>query len=352
METEEDIAPLPSSAPLHIFDLHDFLETIPEGMTTICIRLDGSMQSDMSWKTQCEQAAYYVDRGYSIFWMLDLGLFKDLRCPLSNTMQFQSLCLAVEHFRDTVWEKFRTMTVGLTFYRGSLDFSLDFPWDEPQDFTFRTWLQDIGRKEHSRYQLESSKEGQKLIRSFCGRAAAHYIELLGTRVPDTLPLFALIDTSMIEDPLEKGKLISKEKFERVQLIIKGMPNPVPRFTWEGGEYTNSTFGRTTPLPPCLQNPSIGICLPPDDVDEVQLSDAMTLLADHQILFKTIPEEGLMTEWDGLDYLLYIPAYLSVAGQRKLRGFCAAGGTPVAIGPLLGLPQEISLDAFKMIFLSI
>ncbi len=60
-------------------------------------------------------------------------------------------------------------------------------------------------------------------------------------------------------------------------------------------------------------------------------------------YRIIPETYLTTEWHGLDYLIVDPDSLSSQGFRKLQGFCAAGGTIVSLGKIMGLPYEILFD---------
>jgi hypothetical protein len=71
-------------------------------------------------------------------------------------------------------------------------------------------------------------------------------------------------------------------------------------------------------------------------------EGLDALKKRSISFKLIAESQLTSQWDGLDYLLYSPTGLSTQGKRKLQGFCAAGGTVVSTGALLGLPYEMGL----------
>lgn len=91
---------------------------------------------------------------------------------------------------------------------------------------------------------------------------------------------------------------------------------------------NGFIGRTVLEPP--NSPAkIGLCFP-DWLNQPHLSlapfaDLLAQLMDQDLSFKLMSEESLTLEWEGLDLILYSPEALSQEGQRKLKGFCAAGG---------------------------
>jgi hypothetical protein len=277
------------------------------------ILIDGKMQSDLDWKDAKSKASKYVEEGHSLFWDIDLGLFNRLSLPLSNQTQFHSLALALEHFRDTLWTEFQAHTSGVCVYQGHGDFSCDFPWDEEQIENLHKFLAEkkISKDPH-------------ILSLFCRDVCVEYINLLVSCLPDSMPLHLLFDMEGVQNPLWQAQLLTKERFERIQLSVKGAVIPLS-FSHEDSH--------------------IGICFPSMKLYKQKfyegLDEAFRWLLSKQIPFRIIPESLLITEWDGLDYLLYAPSGLTPEGRRKLLGFCAAGGTVVSVGELLGLPEEIS-----------
>lgn len=305
------------------------------------------MKADLDWKAARQAAMQYRDQGLKLFWEIDLGLFAYLEHPLDDQMQFLALCLSLEHFRDTLWKEFHGETVGVSIYCGSGDFSDGFKWDEVQIFNLQEWLQETFETveefeketgiaaaafdEITPDLLRKSKEGGQLMALFCRDVAVEYIELLATRLPDAMPFFVKLDMSNVFDPLLQAQLLTKERYERFQLDVKGNLFPL-------------TALETQPA-------AIGICFPSLDRRRPShyhgLRRALEWLIEQKKPFRLIPETQLTTEWEGLDYLIYVPASLSSQGKRKLQGFCAAGGTVVTLNEKLGLPNEITFNEFVL-----
>jgi hypothetical protein len=59
----------------------------------------------------------------------------------------------------------------------------------------------------------------------------------------------------------------------------------------------------------------------------------------------ISERYLNESWDGVDELLVLECAISQQGERKLRGFLAAGGEIIYVKNPIGLGSEISLKEF-------
>ena len=116
-------------------------DEIPEGFNAVRVELDGTAGADLNWKEAQNKAQRAVDKGYWIFWNIDLGLFSRLALPLGNQGQYLTLGLSLDHFRSTLWKEFHGRTIGLGLYRGSLDFSEGFPWDPDQILHLQGWLQ-------------------------------------------------------------------------------------------------------------------------------------------------------------------------------------------------------------------
>lgn len=349
----------------YIFESPSLQSPIPPGFNTVKIELDGQLKADLAWKQEREKALRLIEQGYFIFWDMKLGLFSNLTLPLPHQTQYLSLGLSLEHFRDTLWKEFKYKSLGLGVYRGPLDFSVGFPWDDQQLSNLQGWLQDrfsdlttfkqetglslTGFKESTPSLLTQSEGGRQLIRLFCRDAAVEYLGLLTSSLPDGLPRYLQLDARSIQNPLWQVQLLHGERFDRFQLVVKGANIPVPALGWGHSSMyglLGELFHPTAPSPLPVK---VGVCLPLMELVDSHsyrgLKEGLEALLSGNIPFRLIPETFLTTEWDGLDYLLYMPTGLGPQGKRKLQGFCAAGGTVVTVGKKLGLPQEIFLSDF-------
>lgn len=294
-------------------------------MDTVNIKLDGSLKSDLSWGAQKKLA----EKSKNILWEIDLGLFSGLQLPLSDETQSKSLRLSLDVFHRDIWEKYQDRSLGLCVYRGSADFTKEFfDFEQLQDwlrdafsrdiglFTRETGIEAQGFEEIDEAVLRQNEVGAHLLNLFCCQSCVEYLDFLCQDLPDSLPLFVELDTKGVKNV---EQITSRERFERFHL-----------------------------LPEKKEEPSnIAICLPP--ISKILpsqnrgLTEAIDDLNRRKLHFRIIPEPYLTMEWDGLDYLLYIPEGLSDLGERKLQGFCAAGGTVVALGPKIGLSGELTFD---------
>lgn len=272
---------------------------------TICIPIDGSMQADLSWKEAKKRAEKAKEEGLSILWDMDLGLFENLKFPLDHQSQYLSLRLSLEHFRDTLWKEFQDHTSGLIIYKGSADFSNNFPWTHSHLENLELWIQD-----------KVEQERKYLLTFFCREIVLEYLRLLTNSLPDTISRYLQLTIPKGWTTLWEAQILNREAFELFNLII------------ENGSL------------PKEEDVQIGICLPEDQtVEYSDLEQALNELIQKKIKFKIISEAYLTSQWDGLDYIVFEPKGLSSQGKRKLQGFCAAGGIAVSVGNLLGLCEE-------------
>lgn len=339
----------------------------PEGFNTLKIKLDGRLQADLDWKLEREKARRALEKGYFLFWEMDLGLFSHLSYPLVNQTQFLSLGIAMDHFRNEIWKEFSSKSIGLSIYRGPADFSLHFPWDETQITNLRDWLattfQNLERfnketgltfssfEEITPTMLFPFVEGKKLLSLFCRDVGLEYLHLLSHRLSDAIPCILLLDAgSLASSPIWQLQLLHPEPFDPLVYAIKNGGLPFESLGWDGPPSNFGYLGTTLPsVSPSKAEVSIGFCLPPGDKicpsHYHPFEKAMLSLLHRDIPFKLIPESQLTTQWDGLDHLLYAPSALSREGTRKLQGFCAAGGTAVTLEHKTGLSHEIDLTNF-------
>ena len=340
-------------------------EPIPDGFNAVKISLNGRITSDLNWTASRILAGEYASQGFKLFWAMDLGLFSDLTQPLGNQGQYASLGLALDHFRDTLWKEFQNVTLGLCLYRGSADFSQKFPWDEQQHVSLQKWLehrfktpQDFSRETFISIDsfsqiddiiLKSNESGKHLLSLFCRDAAVEYLDILVANLPDALQPYLLLDASNIENPHEFAQLITKERFERWHCAVKGGPLPFQDLAWQEGSSSYGYISDSSLQISKSEQVNLGVCLPSADLvlpsHYIGFEDVMAKLRQRRLSFRIIPETFLITDWDGLDHIIVLSKGVSSQGKRKLQGFCAAGGTVVTVGPLLGLPLEISAVDF-------
>lgn len=282
---------------------------IPSEYNTVSVYLDGKISADLDWREQEMLAQKICDQGFQLFWHLDLGLFDQLKAPLSNQTQFMALMLSLEHFRDTLWKKFQHRTLGVCIYNGRTNFAAQLLWDDQLHDSFLSWGEEkLGEK------FDETNPVNKMI--FSRDTIAEYLSLIINRMPDFLQFFAFMDIAPSTSFALEAQLTNRERFERLHLIVR-----------------NGNL-------PCLssyENTKVGVCLPNHYVIDSAIYQKLEHVFQHltiqKIPFRIIPEEFLIHEWDGLDYLILEPTGLSTQGKRKLQGFFAAGGiiaTPLSL----------------------
>lgn len=338
-----------------IFDAPSTEDKVPPGFNAVLIKIDGRVDSDLNWKLARQAAQSYIAEGFKIFWEIDLGLFSKLKLPLTDQSQYLSLGLSLDHFRDSIWKEFQQHSVGLSIYRGSVDFGNNYLWDEEQNRNLQGWLQDhfhditscikhasikaASFNEINNSLLATTVEGKRLQSLFCRDAALEYINTLTRNLPDLLSTFVLLDTASIKEPLLLSQLLSKDLFGRQQRVVS--EGIVPLRSFIGTHSTGYISLKLIPIESQIP-PTIGVCLS-SSIYSDGFQEVLNRLLKQNVSFRFIPESLLTTEWDGLDFLLVQPESLGPQGMRKLRGFCAAGGTVVLCDcedTTIGLAQEI------------
>jgi len=340
------------SSQLKIYECQELFVEIPTGYQAVLISLDGAIQGNLNWKSELEWAAQCVQQGFSILWEIRLGLFKQLPQPLSNKTQFLSLGLSLEHFLQGPWKEFQAHSLGICLYRGNADFSLNFPWEADQHIHFHEWLNDRFKdiqdfNQEMQLSVENftevdpkQPEGHLLAALYCRDIAADYFDLLAGHMSQILPLYLLLDATSLKDPAMQMQMLSKERFARFELGVKGSLVGSFPLEWEPNGWILSLE----------KQEKIAVCLP--DLKEATpslcklLSVAVNTLNQRQIPFRLIFENTMTHEWDELDMLFVLPTGLSPEGKRKLMGFCAAGGQIISLGEHLGTPEEISFQAWS------
>lgn len=318
------------------------LADIPKNFNAIRIPLDGRMQADLKWEEARKEAQKAIELNKYIFWELDLGLFDGLNFSLSNQPQYLSLRLSLEHFRDSIWKEFAPHSLGLILFRGDADFSRSFVWEEQQSQNFAAWLLEHYGNKEPEHPIE-----QQLRKLFCRDVAVEYLTLLSSCLPDELPRYLLLDMESFSSPLDQVQQLHPDRYEQFSLGLKNAAFSLPSLGWENSPTSLGFIGMKEVVLPKDVKPHVGICLPtmeflrPSHYFGIEI--ALDYLITNEIPFKVISETHLVTEWDGLDYLFYVPQGLSSQGKRKLQGFCAAGGIVITTQDKMGFAQETSLN---------
>lgn len=350
--------------PAFIFDAEYPGEPVPDGFDSVRILLNGKIKSDLSWKKEEAAAKKYSAQGYRLFWEIDLGLYHALEAPISNQTQFFSLCLSLEHFRDTLWRVFRKDSIGLSLYRGPLDYLIGFPWDEEQTVSLQEWIKEIYTDvDHASEDiglnlsnfafitptmLSRSSAGRELIRLFCRNVVTDYLSRLASTLPDTIPLFALLDTGLLSDSYLISQLLIKERYPIINIGVKGERVNGKQFLggdlgWEGNQLMLGSISRKTHERSQTIDSSLGVCLPGFDNQPLssatQIRRVVESLTKRNVSFRIIPESRVLTSLQGLERLIVDSGHVDRQLYRVLQGFAAAGGTIAHLGNPIGISGE-------------
>lgn len=282
-----------------------------------------------------EKASLTVKEGKWIVWELDFGLDKK---PLfiQDTSCFFSFGLWMEEFIGKFWDLFKSNTLALILFRGTVDFSSYFIWTEQQELLYQEKLIE--------YPLLEEKD----VRSFfAADLFSEYLQRLCSFLPDTLPVICLLDASSVKSPSVASYLFSKERFGHLLLGLKNSPIALSHFIWEEGEGFGGWIGKGVLPNMDYTEIKVGICLPSFEKmtskDLSLLDSVFTKFLDEGSRFRVILEGNLHENWDGIDDLVVFSSLLSSQGLRKLRGFLAAGGRIMSVGSSLGLSNEITFS---------
>lgn len=207
---------------------------------------------------------WFIPPEGDLFFHFDLGL-EDTSFPWEDEMHFQALTLALTQFTEQVWPNCNERVKGALLYRGPAPAQAD---------TF-----------------------------------AYYCQMLAHKLPDELPLWLYLDVSTLSSPIFAHKILSSTRFEHFKLAVKGLPS-YNGLNWEGEQ----------------NEAPRAICFPEETfwTDSI-LKQLEILMAAQTAPFRVIHERLLTEEWEGVETLLVLEGAVSSQGERKLKGFHAAGG---------------------------
>lgn len=282
----------------------------PEDVQGVAIQLDGRVNSTLDWSKQLVQAAEMKAQGLKILWKLDLGLFEGLENPLNDEGQILSLRLSLQHFRETVWDKFQEQTIALQIYEGDVTFSCLTDSQTEQSFPFNEWV--VARKaENLTPEIAQAYHRRDL--------AAEYLSLLTIALPDDLRLLMSLKVpSELPYSVVVG-LLNPDRFEKIEWTLDGL---LPlHATWQQKD--------SLLIPNNTGTSPVGFCIPfpewmPDRKE--RLDDLLHTYPE----LRLIPEGAITSQWEMLDQLYVMEKFVTPFGRRQLQGFIAAGGVKIPL----------------------
>lgn len=331
---------------------------------TIAISLDARLDSSLDWSKPVQLAKKFSEIGYNIMWDIHLGLFKELHLSLSDTSQYKSLNLAMDHFFDIIINDFREQTLGTILYKGSIDLSHDWQWSVDQVLNFRGWLSEQFVSNHAfinqtgiacsdllsidPHDLTKHVSGKNLLRFYCMSAAIDYISMFTSRFDSDLLPYVLFDSALVKSPTHVFQLVDHEDLDVVQLALRSCPfESWHAVGWETKPFINGYIGKTYKSYQELQMmPTLGIVIPSKAIyDESRIGDYDKIIKEvegHKS-YKLIGERNITIDWQGLEEIIVLD--IEKDSKRKLEGFIAAGGVVITEHGSLNLSKEIHLNHY-------
>lgn len=350
------------SIPLIYLGSHD--QPKLDGFNSVVVELDAKLDSGLNWNKEKQKALEYISKGYKVVWNLNFGLFHELPLPLSDTSQYRSLNIAIDHFFDFILKDTADHTLGVIIYKGSIDFSHEWPWDVDQELNFRGWLSEQFKDHHafcnhaklpceSLYSIDpkllyENEFGRSVLQYYCLRAALDYFSILTSRFETDLLPYVLLDTSKIQSPMYTYQLLEHEDFEFIQLALKNSPfESSHALGWDSHAYANGYIGKSAKkyIEPKM-HPTVGVVIPTHpvfDPEKRKRIDQTIERVEAKTSVKYIGERVITLDWAGIEHLIVFE--VEPESKRKLEGFAAAGGTLVKVGNPLNMTQEIPFQEF-------
>ncbi len=305
--------------------------------TSVKICLDLTQKSTLNWELSIHEGLQAIEKGLKILWELDFGLFDRLLNSLSHSQQFLSLCLAIEHFRNIIWEPFQHSSLGVLIYKGAFN-SREIAL-LAHETALKKWI-------HERFDSVEQFEHETGIVIEQMQFDAIQLDTFN-EIPEAKFLLSIYSRDIALDYIKK--LVGQLPYgldPHIELIIDEGLSPAERIIYLNEEcYRPLVFKvHSVELNDVVRH--IGIYLPPINKFSARwnklFDDALSYFATHNISYRLISDESLIMSLEGLDDLVICPSAISYLGKRQLQGFCAAGGRVVLLEDvLLGLANEIS-----------
>lgn len=292
---EETIPKLGWNHQTFLIEGKPFYPDISSSGDTILVDLPCQPHSDLNWTLPSISK--------KILWNFQFGLETPF-FPLTDELRFQALSASCRHFSETLWPAYKDQTIGGILYQGSADFFANFLWNDLQKTNQEQWQKRFPSA-HPQF--------------FSADAFASYFQLLAHLLPDELPLILCMDIRQIQSLSRSLNLVSRERFEHFLLAVRGEKWPQDAYLWDERSLTFHPQAAT-----------IGLCFPQSSsFTEEKFFEFDKILFDmyeSKQPFRVVFEEFLTEQWENLDEIWIVSGSLSLHGQRKLKGFEAAGGT--------------------------
>ncbi len=267
--------------------------------------------------TPIEEIERVIAAGKWIVWQFDFELENFFQF-MDDEAVFSSFTAVIDQFIQTLWANFKEHTFGVSLCSAAIHFSAPLPTFKLQDFA--DWLVENATAPSSDKKIAESL--------FSAEIFSQYIHRIVSFLPDEILPFLLLDVSATPSQALIAQLVSKHRFQHVNLGVKGSRIPLGGCGWEGNGL-GGWIGKSSP-PSILTLPQIGVCLPSDPFwNEAVLEKIDRLLLDLEqsgIAYRVLSEEKLTEEWDGIDEIIVFSSTLTARGKRKLLGFSASGGS--------------------------
>lgn len=271
---------------------HHFIKN--EAVINNVIHLDATLKSTLDWEKEIAEAAVICEKNTRILWKLDFGLFNQLQYPLTSQQQFQTFRLAIDHFKEAIWSRFKECSEGVILYEGSLD-SIENATDE----NIRNWAEE----RFDEFEENKVQKGDRFLHALYSRdISLDYLKQLAALLPYEANCFISKKIVSALPKVEKAIFFNEECYRPLQFLMDESASSEAR---------------------------VGVCLPPITSYNpglyLQLNEIVDELDKNGVPYRFIAEEALINSIEGLDQLFVVASGLSAQGKRKLQGFIAAGG---------------------------
>lgn len=293
--------------------------------------------------TQEGNVSSVSEDGKPVLLQLNLGLFSNLSRPLSDKDQFDALEESLKTFTAEAVANHNDKILGVEIYRGTLEDVLSFPWNEQQQDNFIAWKASVDPCDRLAPGFLKQHYASYMLNEF--------VDLLTSGIPIQVEWFAKVDAGSILDEMNFYLMSNPARYDHLHIFWKA-PKDTSKanLIWEKGIPMLGYTAERNKKISYLEDISLGWCLPPvwnlDPEKQQEQQHVLAWLEENNIEHRPIPLEKISLYWQGLDTIIAFSSQATVQSRRQLAGFCAAGGTVVAVGGPIGLANEISFESFR------
>ena len=291
----------------------------PAGFDAGTLTLDATLASDLHWRHAESIIKQMQQTGKKCLINLELGLFNNLKLPLSNKAQFLSLSVAINHFVEKIYSPFKKEIIAVMLFHGDL-----FASSKKEADHYAQWL------------AEQTSHSPNCLLYFLLESRFEFLHLLSNSFPRALALIVMME----EIPASSYTLLSTAFLlaKKNNIIISCSRAP---FAFDPSVY----IGSEANISSATVQPSFAICFNTHQAMslEKELDGAIAALLKRHIPFRLISEEAITTECAGIDRLLVASTTIDTMTKRKLQGFKAAMGEIIYLEHPTRIEGECSFD---------